>query len=96
MSQPYNGIEEWFEVGKDLVVVNNEDEAVEAYQWLLASGDECHKFGENARERIFREHTYHNRAEFVMGTLARCYKHTYPVKTTDTTYPVKRPLMPYE
>lgn len=70
VSQPYSGIEEWFEVGKDLIVVNNEDEAIETYQRLLASDEERHRLGENARERIFREHTYHNRAELVTGELS--------------------------
>jgi spore maturation protein CgeB len=51
-------------------VVNNEDEAVETYQWLLTSDDERQKLGENARERIFREHTYHNRAELVTSELS--------------------------
>jgi spore maturation protein CgeB len=69
VSQPYNGIEEWFEVGKDIIVVESEDEAIETYQWLLASDEERQTFGENARERILREHTYHNRAELVTREL---------------------------
>ncbi len=71
VSQPYNGIEEWFEIGKDLIVVNNGNEAVETYQWLLASDDERHKLGKNARKRVFRDHTYHNRAELVTHELSK-------------------------
>ena len=72
MSQPYNGIEEWFEVGKELVVVNNEDEAIETYQRLLCSDEECQKLGENARERVFKDHTYYNRAACVSKILRDC------------------------
>lgn len=69
VSQPYNGIEEWFEVGKELVVVDGMAEALEAYTWLLSSEDDCRNIGKRARERVFREHTYHKRAELVMQVL---------------------------
>lgn len=66
VSQPYNGIDEWFDVGKELVVVNSEDEAVEMYEWLLASEDERLQMGERARQRVLKDHTYRNRAETVV------------------------------
>ena len=66
VSQPYNGIDEWFDVGKELVVVNSEDEAVEAYEWLLGSDDERLQMGERARQRILKDHTYRNRAQTVV------------------------------
>lgn len=69
------GLRSGSDVGKDLVVVNNEDEAVETYQWLLTSDDERQKLGENARERIFREHTYHNRATLLSNILKGCDTH---------------------
>lgn len=71
VSQPYNGIEEWFEVGKDLVVVNGEDEAMETYRWLLDSADDRKMFGERARRRVLKEHTFHHRAEEVIQVLGR-------------------------
>jgi len=66
VSQPYNGISEWFDVGKELVVVNSEDEAVETYEWLLESEDERLQMGERARQRILKDHTYRNRAQTVI------------------------------
>ena len=56
-------------------MVNNENEAIETYQWLLTSDDERQKLGENARERIFREHTYHNRATLAVDILRDCDLH---------------------
>ena len=69
VSQPYNGIEEWFEVGKELIVVEQEDEIVEVYQWLLSSEEDRRKIAECARDRIYKNHTYHNRAKLVVSKL---------------------------
>ena len=66
VSQPYNGIEEWFEVGKELFVVQSEDEAVETYRRLLSDEDERKQAGARARERVLKQHTYkHRTAELV-------------------------------
>lgn len=62
VSQPYNGIEEWFKVGKELFVANSEEEAMELYKWLLDDEEEREKAGKKARERILKEHTFHHRA----------------------------------
>lgn len=69
VSQPYNGIEEWFEVGKDLIVVDSEDEVMETYQWLLDSDEECGMYGERARRRVLKEHTFCHRAEKIVRVL---------------------------
>ncbi len=62
VSQPYNGIEEWFEVGKELVVVRDENDATETYQRLLSNEEEREKIGKRARERVLKEHTFKHRA----------------------------------
>jgi glycosyltransferase involved in cell wall biosynthesis len=62
VSNPYEGIERWFEPGRDLVVVHSEDEAVETYRELLADPAAAEEFGRNARERVLEEHTYAQRA----------------------------------
>ncbi len=62
VSQPYNGIEKWFEVGKELIVVNNENEAIEAYKFLLCNENAGREMGNRARERVLREHTFKHRA----------------------------------
>jgi hypothetical protein len=66
VSQPYEGIEEWFDVGKELVVVNSEEEAIETYEWLLSSDEERQKIGDSARKRILKEHTYKHRAKTII------------------------------
>lgn len=67
-----------------MIVVQNEEEALEAYAWLLESDSERQKVGEHARERIFKDHTYHNRAELVSEKLAKCYRHTKLAKIAVT------------
>ena len=62
VSNPYEGIERWFEPGRDLVVVHSEDEAVETYRELLADPAAAEELGRNARERVLEEHTYAQRA----------------------------------
>lgn len=62
VSQPYNGIEKWFKVGKELIVVNSEREAIESYEGLLNDEEMIRKLGANARKRVLKEHTFKHRA----------------------------------
>ena len=55
VSNPYEGIERWFEPGRDLVGVHSEDEAV-------ADPAAAEELGRNAREKVLDEHTYAQRA----------------------------------
>jgi len=66
VSQPYNGIEEWFDIGKDLLVVNSAEEAVNMYRQLLSDPALRKKLGAKARAKVLKEHTYKKRAaEFI-------------------------------
>lgn len=69
VSQPYNGINEWFDVGKELIMVNSEDEAVETYKWLLDNEIEREELGRKARERVLKEHTFYHRANEIINVL---------------------------
>lgn len=62
VSNPHDGIERWFEPGRELVVVSSAEEAVEAYRELLADPGAAETMGERARERVLDEHTYAHRA----------------------------------
>ncbi|HWH06000.1 MAG TPA: glycosyltransferase [Gaiellaceae bacterium] len=66
VSNPYNGIERWFEPGKELLVVNDADEALAAYQQLLDDPGQAEAMGQRARERVLDEHTYAHRARQVL------------------------------
>ena len=62
VSNPYDGIERWFEPGSELLVVRNAEEAVSAYRDLLGDPAQAEEMGRRARERVLDEHTYRHRA----------------------------------
>jgi spore maturation protein CgeB len=62
VSNPYEGIERWFEPGRELLVVGSADDAVDAYRELLDDPTRAEELGRAARERALDEHTYVHRA----------------------------------
>lgn len=69
VSLPYNGIEEWFDIGEDLLVVNSAEEAIQTYKKLLSDKSLREKLGNSARAKVLKEHTYKNRASEFMGII---------------------------
>jgi spore maturation protein CgeB len=69
VSQPYNGIEEWFEPGKEIIVLKETDNIEEIYSQLLSSPDQRMKIGEKAREKILQSHTYNHRAQDITQSI---------------------------
>ena len=69
VSQPYSGIEEWFDIGSEIIVANNETEVLSIYQYLLETDEEREKMGERARARLLKDHTYQKRAEELISVL---------------------------
>jgi len=64
---PYLGIETWFEPGREIVVIQNSEEAVERYRWLIAHDAERQQIAAAARERVLKEHTFRHRAKQLIG-----------------------------
>src|SRR5215217_5718641 len=62
VSNPYDGIERWFEPGSELLVVEDADEATAAIVDLLDDPAQAEAMGARARERVLDEHTYRHRA----------------------------------
>jgi spore maturation protein CgeB len=62
VSNPHEGIERWFEPGRELLVVETAEEALSAYRELVADPGQAEALGERARERVLDEHTYAHRA----------------------------------
>jgi len=67
VSNPYEGIERWFEPGAELLVVHDADEATAAYRELLGDPAQAELLGRRARERVLDEHTYRHRARRLLG-----------------------------
>ena len=62
VANPYNGIERWFEPGAEIVIVEDAQQAIDAYRDLLADPAQAEELGRRARERVLDEHTYRHRA----------------------------------
>jgi spore maturation protein CgeB len=69
VSNPHLGIERWFEPGRELVVVENAEEATAAYRELLDDPAQAEELGRAARERALDEHTFLHRARRVIELL---------------------------
>jgi glycosyltransferase involved in cell wall biosynthesis len=66
VSNPYEGIERWFEPGRELLVVDSAESALDAYRELLGDAAQAEGLGRRARERVLDEHTYAHRARQVL------------------------------
>lgn len=66
---PYAGIETWFEPEKELIVVQNAEEAIERMNWLLHHDDARRTIGRAARERLLKEHTFRHRARQLVDVI---------------------------
>lgn len=69
VSNPCLGMEEWFSVGKEVLIAHDSQEAVELYSQLLDDSELRTKIAENAYERLLREHTTDRRAEEIVDFL---------------------------
>jgi hypothetical protein len=72
VSQPYNGLEKWFDIESELLIVNSVEEAIEAYRRLLSNDKKREEMGNNARKRVLREHTFVHRAEELAQIIEAC------------------------
>jgi glycosyltransferase involved in cell wall biosynthesis len=63
VSQPYDGIEKWFDPEKEIIIVHDEQEACERYEQLLEEPSLANELSRRARNRVLKEHSYRRRAE---------------------------------
>jgi len=69
VSDPYAGLNEWFEEGREVFIARSAEEARDTYRWLLASPEVRARSGGCARERVMNEHTYLHRARQLLHVL---------------------------
>lgn len=69
VSDPYDGLEGWFEPNCEVYVAQNSNEATDLYEWLLTDDEARLSAGRAARARVEREHTYTARAQEVVAVL---------------------------
>ena len=66
VSNPYAGIDRWFEPGRELLVVDDAAGATEAIRSLVDDPAQAVELGARARERALDEHTYARRARHLL------------------------------
>jgi hypothetical protein len=69
VSNPYHGLESWFDIGNELLVVDSAGQAIDTYRDLLTDDTTRAAMGAAARERVLAEHTHHHRVEQLIGYL---------------------------
>lgn len=63
VTNPYRGVEAWFEPEREIIIVHSAEEAIERYRHLLAHDAERRAIGEAARARVYKQHTMRHRAQ---------------------------------
>jgi spore maturation protein CgeB len=71
VSNPYDGIEEWFDVGKEVLVAKDGDQVQELYGWLLSDEEARLRMGEAARQKALQQHTHRHRAKEILNILKK-------------------------
>jgi len=69
VSNPWKGLERWFEPGREILVARDADEAVAMYEELWTHPNLRRELGAAMRARVLAEHTYAHRARQVLARL---------------------------
>jgi glycosyltransferase involved in cell wall biosynthesis len=67
VSDPYNGLNEWFDIGKEMFIVHNAKEATDIYKTLLSDDKLRTEVGQKARARVVKDHSTKVRAKELVG-----------------------------
>jgi spore maturation protein CgeB len=71
VSAPYNGLEKWFDIGKEILIAKNAKECIEIYKMLMDNEEMRMKMGTAARDRVMKDHTSRHRARQILQILKK-------------------------
>ncbi len=71
VANPYDGIEEWFEPEKEIIVVESAEEAIDRYRHLLDNDRARQQLATAARARALAQHTFKHRARELLDIVAQ-------------------------
>jgi glycosyltransferase involved in cell wall biosynthesis len=72
VSAPYRGLENWFDVGKEVLVANSSKECIGIYQMLIDNDELRMRMGIAAYNRVKKEHTSRHRAKQIIEIIKKC------------------------
>jgi hypothetical protein len=73
VSCPYNGIENWFVPGKEIIVLSENESPRDIYSSLLEDEESLRTIGEAARRRVLLDHTYRRRATDIIRSIKEAH-----------------------
>jgi glycosyltransferase involved in cell wall biosynthesis len=71
VSAPYKGLENWFELDKEILVTKSSKECIEIYQMLIDDNEMRVNMGVAARNRVMKDHTSRHRARQIIQILEK-------------------------
>jgi spore maturation protein CgeB len=71
VSAPYKGLENWFDINKEIIVASSPSECTEIYQTLINNDELRMKMGIAAANRVKKEHTSRHRAKQIIEILKK-------------------------
>lgn len=71
VSNPVYGLDKWFDVNSEVIMLKDGREAVETYKWLLQDAEVRVKMGEKVRQRVLREHTHVHMAKHLVDIIKK-------------------------
>lgn len=69
VTNPWKGLERWFEPGREILVARDTAEALTIYRELWEHESLRREMGERMRQRVLAEHTYRHRARQLLAKL---------------------------
>jgi glycosyltransferase involved in cell wall biosynthesis len=73
VSSPYKGLENWFDIQKEVIVGTSSRDCIEIYQMLMNDDELRMKMGTAAANRVKKEHTSRHRAKQIIEILKKAY-----------------------
>lgn len=71
VSAPYKGLENWFDLGKEVIVANDSKECIEIYRMLIEDEEKRMNMGIAARNRVIKDHTSRHRARQIIDVVKK-------------------------
>lgn len=71
VSNPHNGLQNWFEPKKEVYILQERDRPSEIYEWLLGNPQLMKEMGVRARARVLRDHTCDHRAKDIVRFVSK-------------------------
>lgn len=71
VSAPYKGLENWFDIDKEILVAKSSKDCIEIYQMLIDDDELRMNMGEAALNRVKKEHTSRHRARQIIEILKK-------------------------